>query len=147
MCINKTNRAQDDSPGMLQQYLLRPWEGQREANPGEHSTTESALRLLCSLEEKGFISSWLSACLHGVGITLATITQEFTPRLLEFLKNSAYKMRLWEKQDSLPWGLPFGNLPPLRIIDSKDDCPSQVRPHVIPGTRPLPFRRQKDIRI
>lgn len=57
MCINKTNRAQDDSPGMLQQYLLRPWEeGQREANPGEHSTTESALRLLFALWKRKDLS-------------------------------------------------------------------------------------------
>lgn len=45
---------------------------------------DAALHNLCGsydllLEVKEFISSWLPVCLHGVGITSASITQELTP--------------------------------------------------------------------
>ena len=147
---------QEDGAGVLQQFFTESLGRKPKRNKPRE---DAALQNLCGGYSLLFgcerihlilapsLSPWRGWG-WGVGHHFSIYYPGAHPRRLDSLKNRDYKMRLWEKQDSLPC-LRLAFREPAISLDNWlwDDCPSQGRPCVLPGTRPLLCRPQQDIRI
>lgn len=148
MCFNKTSMGAGwwcwHAPTMCTGALGKK---PKRNKPRGWWCSRTSLRLRLALWKWKDSPARLPVCLHGVGITLASNAQELTPGIWTPWRAVPIKWSS-KRNETLfsAWGLPSGNLPPLWIIDSRDDCPSQRSPCVLLGTRPLPFRPQQDIR-
>lgn len=95
--------TRDDSAGMLQQYLLGPWDEAKEKQTWVNAVLQNPCQVYDLLFGSKKIHLIQAPSLSPWGGHHFSIYYPGAhPRHLDSLKSSAYKMILWEKQDSLP---------------------------------------------